>query len=218
MSLKEFIFILDLSGFAALTDVHGGRAAATTVSRLMKVVNETMLPEVFLEDRVGDELILSSKKGESLLNTCFEIQSQLEKEHNFLSFHAALHYGEIFREAGGLFSTTVNLAARITSMAKANQILCSKDFIDNCLVPKRYEIHSLGAFKFKNILDTIEVYEISDMEGVNFEKVVDPVCKMKIEVEESTPRMELNNQVFYFCSERCRIYFENHPENFIAKP
>jgi class 3 adenylate cyclase/YHS domain-containing protein len=217
MSSKEFLFMLDLSGFAALTDVHGGRAAADTVSRLLKVVNETILPDVFLEDRVGDELILSSMKGESLLKTCFIIQSQLEKEDNFLSFHAALHYGEIFREADGLFSTTVNVAARITSMAKSTQILCSKDFVNNCTIPERFELQNLGAFKFKNILDKVEVYEIMDKEGVKIGNVVDPVCKMKIKIEENTPKTELKNQFYYFCSERCRIYFENHPNNFILK-
>jgi len=217
MSSSEFLFILDLSGYSALTDVHGARTAANTVSRLMKIVNDSVLPDVFLEERIGDELILSSLKGESLLTACFEIKLKLEREHNFLSFHAALHYGEIFRQAGGLFSTTVNLTARLTSMAKSNQILCSKAFLENTTLSDRYSVQPLGEFKFKNILNKIPVYAITDKKSSNDEKVIDPVCKMTIHLDDKTLKLELKGKPYYFCSQRCMSFFENHPDQFIMQ-
>jgi len=215
MLSNEFLLILDLSGYSALTDVHGGEAAADIVNRLIIIVNKTLLPDVIIEERIGDEIILSSKNGNSILTTCFDIQKGFESEHNFPSFHAALHFGEIFRKDGGLFSTTINITARMAAYAEPGQVVCSKSFLENIIIPESSKIRSLGEIKFKNILNPIEVFEIDNFNSVIRKKIVDPVCKMTFHINENTLSLEYGNKIYHFCSSKCLGLFENNPEMYL---
>jgi YHS domain-containing protein len=39
---------------------------------------------------------------------------------------------------------------------------------------------------------------------------IDPVCKQEVQVDENTPKFEgCPSGTFYFCSEDCKIAFEN---------
>lgn len=212
---NEFLLILELSGYSALTDVPGGEDAAKIVARLKEIVDEVILTDVRVEERKGDEMILSSKNGVSLLRTCFLLRKSLDDEHNYPSFHAALHFGEIFRQAGGLFSTTINLAARMTAFASTGQIVCSKDFVEHIELPENFKIKSWGEIKFKNIRLSKEVFEISSVQKYEKKKVTDPVCKMTFFVTEDTIKTSHKNNTYHFCSSRCFQYFENHPDMFL---
>jgi Cu+-exporting ATPase len=49
------------------------------------------------------------------------------------------------------------------------------------------------------------------------EKVIDPVCGMKVNPETAKHRFEHQGQVFHFCSGKCREQFIAEPERFLAK-
>lgn len=215
-SVYEFLLFLDLSGYTALTDVHGGQEAAKVVHRLMQIVDEVLTDDIVFEERVGDEIILSAKKGEQLLQTALKLKSILSEEANYPSFHAALHYGEIFRQEGGIFGTTINLTSRIVSHAKSTQILCSKAFLLNIEKPEYINYEKQGKLKFKNLMSLVEVFEITTPHYVSRNKKIDPVCKMTLFINEKTRKIELANKMHYFCSNRCLGYFERHPDRFIA--
>ena len=42
-------------------------------------------------------------------------------------------------------------------------------------------------------------------------KVHDEVCGMTIEVKAATAAVEFQDRTYYFCTERCRRKFEEHP-------
>lgn len=211
----EFLLFLDLSGYTALTDVHGGQEAAKVVHRLMQIVDDVLTDDVVFEERVGDEIILSTKNGEQLLQTALKLKATLSKEGNYPSFHAALHYGKIFRQAGGIFGTAINLTSRIVGHAKSTQILCSKAFLLNIEKPEYIYYEKQGKLKFKNLMSLVEVFEITSSQFVSYNKKIDPVCKMTLFIDEKTLKSEFENKKYYFCSNKCKDYFEKFPDRFI---
>lgn len=46
-------------------------------------------------------------------------------------------------------------------------------------------------------------------------KTQDPVCGMKIEVDESADKSEYNGKVFYFCAPGCKKLFDANPEKYV---
>lgn len=48
--------------------------------------------------------------------------------------------------------------------------------------------------------------------------VRDEVCGMTITAEQAAATVELHGNTYYFCSERCRRKFEEHPDWFVAVP
>lgn len=43
---------------------------------------------------------------------------------------------------------------------------------------------------------------------------VDPVCKMKVEPQKATAKVEYGEQTYYFCSDTCHKTFLQEPEKY----
>jgi len=46
-------------------------------------------------------------------------------------------------------------------------------------------------------------------------KAHDEVCGMSIEAEDAAATVEFQGKTYYFCSERCRGMFEEHPDRYV---
>lgn len=42
----------------------------------------------------------------------------------------------------------------------------------------------------------------------------DPVCNMEVDERDAEYTSQYGGKIFYFCSERCREKFEDHPEQY----
>jgi YHS domain-containing protein len=45
-------------------------------------------------------------------------------------------------------------------------------------------------------------------------RVIDPVCGMEVEDEETTWVLTYEDESFWFCSQECRDEFDRHPEEY----
>ncbi|MCG9478720.1 MAG: YHS domain-containing protein [Actinomycetia bacterium] len=49
------------------------------------------------------------------------------------------------------------------------------------------------------------------------EKVIDPVCGMKIDKSGAAATSEYKGRTYYFCAEGCKTQFEKFPEKYLGK-
>lgn len=49
-----------------------------------------------------------------------------------------------------------------------------------------------------------------------FNKVTDPVCKMKVDKNKAKYSSEYKGEKYYFCSENCKKSFDEGPEKYIT--
>lgn len=47
--------------------------------------------------------------------------------------------------------------------------------------------------------------------------VLDPVCKMTIDLSQAVATSEWKGQKFYFCSEYCKDEFDNNPQRYAGR-
>jgi Cu+-exporting ATPase len=47
------------------------------------------------------------------------------------------------------------------------------------------------------------------------ETAVDPVCKMKVDPEETAAKAEHQGQIYYFCAPGCKAAFEREPAKYL---
>lgn len=45
--------------------------------------------------------------------------------------------------------------------------------------------------------------------------VEDPVCGMQINIDTAPAQTEYEGQIYYFCSQGCKVAFDENPEQFI---
>lgn len=205
------ILIADLSGYTALTETHGASSAADLIDKYIEIVNNSLVGESHLHERVGDEVMIVSDSPDHLLSTAVVLLQNVFTEYNFLQIHGALHYGKILKRNNSFFGSTINLASRIASHAKPGFFLCSADFLNAMTDKKSYSFTSIGKYNFKNVIEEKEVFEMTiDKPGSLY---IDPVCRMLLTAQEK--RISHPDQPdLFFCSENClKIFMERQINN-----
>ena len=200
------ILIADLSGYTALTETHGASSAADLIDKYVELVNNSLVGESHLHERVGDEVMIVSNSADNLLSTAVVLLQRVLSEYNFLHVHGALHYGKILKRNNGLFGSSLNLTSRIAAKAPPGVFLCSKDFVDAVEDKHSYSFSSVGMQTFKNVNEGSEVFEIVvDRPESLF---IDPVCRMLL--PEATKRIPHPVRPdLFFCSANClKIFIE----------
>lgn len=201
--MEENIAILmaDLSGYTALTEIHGSVSAANLIDKFVAIIEDSLVGDCKLKERIGDEVMIVSASPDELLSTAVMIMKSVSREENFLQVHGGLHYGTVLKRNGSYFGTAVNLTSRIAAKADAGSFWCSLDFIDALADKPAVILRSKGKYKFKNISEEKEITEIVGDTSNSF--FVDPVCNMLILNKEVATKHPASDQMF-FCSHVCR--------------
>ena len=129
------ILVADLSGYTALTETHGALSAADLIDRYIEIVNNSLVGDSYLHERVGDEVMIVSASPDNLLSTAAVLLSNALQQYKFLHIHGALHYGKVLKRNNSFFGSAINLTSRIASQAKPGIFLCSDDLL-NALTDK----------------------------------------------------------------------------------
>src|SRR5215217_506769 len=89
------ILIADVSGYTALTEVHGASTAADVIDTYVEMVQASLVGDSRLHESVGDEVMVVSNSPDDLLATAALLLQKAHSEPRFLQLHGALHYGTV---------------------------------------------------------------------------------------------------------------------------
>lgn len=199
------ILMADLSGYTALTEVHGAEKAADLVERFLGIVNRSLVGDCRLHERVGDQVMIISASPEALAYTATALFERAHDEEGFLPLHAGLHYGPVVQNSAGLFGSAVNTTARIVAAAERGKMLCSNAFLEQLPPDHPFVVSARGPHHFKNLQHPVELYELHCcISNLSRQFVTDPVCRMLIARPEKAVQLRAGDTVYYFCSDRCR--------------
>jgi class 3 adenylate cyclase/YHS domain-containing protein len=201
------ILIADLSGYSAMTEIHGSFSAADMIDKYINIVNDSLVGDSFLHERVGDEVMILSPSPENLLRTAEILCKNLSEENHFLQIHAGLHYGQLLKRGNGFFGSALNIASRIASLAQPGTVCCSETFLRKLNPVSASNFKSIGQSSFKNISEPLEIFELDRAYIIDFH--IDPVCRM-IVFDHSKSFSHPTDPKKVFCSEECKqIYMAN---------
>lgn len=194
----------DLSGYTAMTEVHGADSAASIIDKYLAIVKKSLVGSSYLHERVGDEMVIIANSAEDLAYTATFLFEYAYDENHFLPLHAGLHYGPVVKKNGAYFGSTINTASRITSAAERGRIVCSSEFLNQLPEGHPYIVERKGMYAFKNLLKPVELFQMSCcIEFMTKKYVIDPVCHMLIKTPATAPQLEHQEELYYFCSESC---------------
>ena len=198
------ILIADLSGYTALTETHGASSAADLIDKYVEIVNDSLVGDSRLHERVGDEVMIVSASADNLLSTAEILLQNVLRQYNFLQVHGGLHYGKVLTRNNHLFGSALNLTSRIASKAQPGIFLCSKDFLNAVTDKEPYSFKSIGNYNFKNVSEESEVFEIALEKPESLH--VDPVCRMLLTEPAKCISHPIHRDLF-FCSTSCLEIF-----------
>jgi adenylate cyclase len=151
------VLFADICGSTRLYENAGDRQAMTMTASCLQEMESCILYQAgnVIEVR-GDGILATFETAEAALLAARDIrESTLGRP---LSVHAGIHLGATLLAGNSIFGDTVNVAARMADLAKANEIILSQDAYDALSASAQFGIRSLGPVVVKGKTELMSVF------------------------------------------------------------
>lgn len=209
-----FVFA-DIAGFTALTEAHGDEEAAALVDGFTAAVEQELPAGATRVKSIGDAVMVRVPYPGDAILLGLRMTRDVLREHLAFAVRVGLHHGPAVERDGDYFGATVNVAARVSSMAAGGEVLTTGSTA--ALVPDLEGVlfESRGRHTLRNVAEPVEIFAALRAADVGAEELpVDPVCRMSVDPDRAVGRLEYEGTVYFFCSLPCAGHFARHPERF----
>ncbi|MBK7583266.1 MAG: YHS domain-containing protein [Myxococcales bacterium] len=206
------ILFADLAGYTALTEAHGDDDAANVAERFYALTRQSLRGSTRFVKPIGDAVMLAGPEPAHLLDSLLCLRTAMEGEPDYPEMRAGIHLGPVVERSGDLFGSTVNVAARLAAYGRSGQVLCSRRFREALGERSDVLMVSLGAVRFKNVLEPIQAFEIVAAFGPPSVSQIDPVCRMRVDPMNDAFTSDVSGRTLRFCSAACQAAFLASPE------
>ena len=216
MSDATFLFA-DIAGFTALTEAHGDQDAAQLAADFCRDVRR-LLPEYGGEHvkNIGDALMCRLLEPAAAIELGLRITHELMRAHGSPSVRVGLHHGSAVAREGDYFGAAVNLAARVSGQASANEVLTTQSTADKAGQIAGVVYEPRGRRRLRHIQEPVELVAAvrsGDAPGAGL--ALDPVCRMAVDPEHAAGKLVHRGETQWFCSLECAAAFAKEPDSYL---
>lgn len=140
----QVIGFVDMVGYTRLTRRIDQNELVEILERF-----ESMATDVIAEHRgnvvkmIGDEVLFVVDEPKAAAEIALELSALAERDDNIPELRTGLAYGEVLSRLGDVFGAVVNIAARLTSVARPGTILVSKELYEAIGDDPSYSLRSI---------------------------------------------------------------------------
>src|SRR5262249_11388005 len=125
---------------------------------------------------IGDAAMFVSPEPGNLVDVALSLVERVE-EAELPSLRVGVALGPAFQRSGDFYGHSVNLASRVTGIARPGSVLCTEEVRD--AEPERFEWSFAGRFRFKGVQDPVPLYRARRRTAPDADPVGDEVRKPK---------------------------------------
>ncbi len=151
----------DLVGFTVLGGQLAAEELGSVIGRFGELASEVTDSKVRLIKTIGDAAMLSAREPGPLVAAALSLLEAVE-EADLPSLRAGIAYGPALQRSGDLYGHAVNLASRVTSIARPGSVLCTEEVRD--AAPDEFDWSSAGKHRLKGIGKAIPLYRARRLE------------------------------------------------------
>jgi hypothetical protein len=181
-SKPQTILFADVSGSTRLFETKGDVEARRLISLVLDAL--TLICQQHggrVIKTIGDEIMCTLPAAINGLLAACEMQRRLARDILFvresLAIRIGLHHGDALEENGDVFGDAVNVAARMASLAKREQIVTTAVTV-NGIMGKAPETRSLGKARVSGKLFPIEIVDVIWQEDTSGMTTVQSAVKL----------------------------------------
>ena len=161
------ILFADVVGSTQLYEAMGDDLARETVQRcldVMKQATDDYGGKVI--KTVGDEVMSTFPSADDAMNAASQMQQRITNNPDIgadgihVSIRVGCHYGPVVAEAHDIYGAAVNTANRMTSQAKAGQIITTGVTVDQLSGEWKALARQIDVATVKGHADEVAVYEV----------------------------------------------------------
>ena len=160
------IMFADIAGSTQLYETVGNSQAREATSRCIALLSQVTLKyQGSVIKTIGDEVMCTFPSSDQAARAAVNMQESVSGLETSLSYklhvRIGFHFGEVIMENGDVFGDAVNLAARMASQAKADQIITTGDTLETMSPHLRMESRVLITTTVKGKSDLIQICELT---------------------------------------------------------
>lgn len=163
--LEVAIVFADVVGSTQLYDEFGDTKASETVAACLDVMKDaTHQFDGTVIKTIGDEVMSTFASVDEAMSAAVIMQAQItlqsKKEGNIpVSIRIGCHYGPVVQEQNDIFGAAVHTANRMTSQAKARQIVLSGESVDQLGADLKKQTRQIDVASVRGRIDEVALYE-----------------------------------------------------------
>lgn len=163
---EEFtIMFADVADSTGLYESLGDVEAQFVISQALGIVRDMVQRNHgTVIKSAGDDILCLFHKADHALNASISIQEALSEEELLdglqVSMHIGIHSGMGLLTEGDVFGDTVNVAARVTTAAKAGQILTTRDTVERLSSGLDACTRKYDEVRVKGRMRHVEIYDV----------------------------------------------------------
>jgi adenylate cyclase len=215
-SAQTFLFA-DLAGYTALTEVHGDEEAVRLVEGYCDTMRE-LFPDFDAEEvkSIGDALLVRVPRADRAVELGLRVALDVGAQHGFPAVRVGMHHGPAIERGGDYFGRTVNIAARVSALAGAGEVLVTGEVIAAAGEVESVHFIERGRHPLKGIDEAVPIYLASPVPEATPDGLpIDPVCRMVVDPEKAAGMLVHAGNRHYFCSIDCARRFAQEPARFV---
>ncbi len=206
------VMFVDLVRFTSLTDVHGDVVGADIASALRSIVESSLVDGTRMIKTLGDGVLLTASNPVVGVRMVFGIVEGLHDLGIGIDARSGVDHGPVVERDGDVFGSTVNLASRASSLAQPGHLVVTRAVAEAVGVLD-IAVKPMGIQPVTGFVDPVELFEI-DLCAHDGDWLSDPVCGMRVLIEDAVGRQVHNGDALGFCSIRCAEIFSRAPQRF----
>lgn len=162
---KLAILFADICGSTALYEKLGDHLARQLIARCLAILNDTLTAHKgTLIKTIGDEILCTLPSADLAMITACEMQraiktDNLNTEHP-MYIRIGFNYGDVLCEEGDIFGDTVNVAARVAAITRANQIMTTPAVIDLLPLALHDQVRKIQRVEIKGKQEQLDIYQV----------------------------------------------------------
>jgi class 3 adenylate cyclase len=164
--LEVAILFADVVGSTQLYDKFGDTKASETVAQCLDVMKDaTHQYNGTVIKTIGDEVMSTFPTVEEAMGAAVMMQSRISAENKqddriAVSIRIGCHFGPVVQEQNDIFGAAVHTANRMTSQAKARQIVISGETVAEMKPDLRKQTRQIDVATVRGKLDEVALYEL----------------------------------------------------------
>ena len=163
--LEVAIVFADVVGSTQLYDKFGDTKASETVALCLDVMKDaTHQYNGTVIKTIGDEVMSTFPTVEEAMGAAVMMQSRIsadtkQEDRITVSIRIGCHYGPVVQEQNDIFGAAVHTANRMTSQAKARQIVISGGTVERMSPELKRQTRQIDVATVRGKLDEVALYE-----------------------------------------------------------
>ncbi|MGO9907083.1 MAG: adenylate cyclase regulatory domain-containing protein [Solirubrobacteraceae bacterium] len=145
----------DIVGFTRLGTEIEAQELGSLASRMAELATDVTEPPVRLVKTIGDAAMFVSPDAGALVSVALSLLEAVEAAE-LPSLRAGVASGTALQRAGDYYGHAVNLASRVTGVARAGSVLCTEEVRDQA--PDRFDWSFARKHTLKGMSDPVPLY------------------------------------------------------------